>query len=54
VDRLQLLAQKVLPLRLLHPLLDLALDLVLQIHDLQLVGQKDAHHPQALGRVLRL
>jgi hypothetical protein len=51
LDRLQLLAQEVLALALLHLRLDLGLDLGAELHHLQLAGEDLGEAAQALGDV---
>ena len=54
LDCLHLLAQEVLPLRLLHLRLDLRLDLRAELEDLQLPAEDRRRHAQALLHVHRL
>ena len=54
LDRLQLLAEDVLPLGLVHLGLDLALDLALQLEDLDLAGEEPGDELQPLRDVDRL
>ena len=54
LDRLQLLAEDVLPLGLVHLGLDLALDLPLELEDLDLAGEEGRAELEALDDVDRL
>ena len=54
LNRLQLLAQEILPLALRHLLLGLVLDLGLHVGKLELPGQEVVHHRKTGDRVLLL